>query len=414
MKRETEPLISLNEEWRTVRLGDVIAIIVSSVDKKSRPNEKKVHLCNYMDVYYNDEISSNHNFMVATASDTEIERYSLKKWDIIITKDSEVSDDIAKPTLVLEDLPSVICGYHLAILRPKQIHGPFLAQLLHAPEIRHEFSRVANGVTRFGLGLNAMNGLSLKVPRHEEQLRIAAILRSADQAIARTEDLIAAKRRLKKGLAQKLLSGRCRVSGCDSTWTEYRLGVLFKERRESDCVDLPLLSVTRESGVVPHGEANRKDSSAQDKSKYKRICPGDIGYNTMRMWQGVSALSGLEGIISPAYTVCIPSTRISGSFASYFFKFPPIVHLFYRYSQGLVSDTWNLKFRHFAQIRVKIPSIREQERIAEILHASDCQIQLLEKKLVALIELKRGLMQRLFADSTSEVRLARGENRNAS
>ena len=294
MKRELKSLISLNEGWRIARLGDVVTTIVSGVDKKSRPNEKKVRLCNYIDVYYNDEISSNHDFMIATASDAEIERYSLKKWDIIITKDSETSDDIAKPTLVVEDLPSVICGYHLAILRPKQIHGPFLAQLLHAPEIRHEFSRVANGVTRFGLGLNAMNGLSLKVPRHEEQLRIAAILRSADQAIARTEDLITAKRRLKEGLAQQLLSGRCRLSGYDSTWTEYRLGELFKERRESNCIDLPLLSVTRESGVVPHGAANRKDSSAQDKSKYKRIMPGDIGYNTMRMWlcgEGVSALS---------------------------------------------------------------------------------------------------------------------------
>ena len=77
MKRETKPLISLNEEWRTVRLGDVVTIIVSSVDKKSRPNEKNVYLCNYMDVYYNDEISSAHDFMVATASDTEIERCSL-------------------------------------------------------------------------------------------------------------------------------------------------------------------------------------------------------------------------------------------------------------------------------------------------------------------------------------------------
>ena len=206
MKRETEPLISLNEEWRTVRLGDVVTIIVSSVDKKSRPNEKNVHLCNYMDVYYNDEISANHDFMVATASDTEIERCSLKKWDIIITKDSEMSDDIAKPALVLEDLPSVICGYHLAILRPKRIHGPFLAQLLRVPEVRYEFSRVANGVIRFGLGLNAMNGLSLKVPSYKEQLRIAAVLRSADQAIARTEDLIEAKRRLKRGLMQRLFA----------------------------------------------------------------------------------------------------------------------------------------------------------------------------------------------------------------
>ena len=96
----------------------------------------------------------------------------------------------------------------------------------------------------------------------------------------------------------------------DGTWTEHPLGALFTERRESNCVDLPLLSVTRKSGVVLHGEANRKDSSAQDKSNYKRITPADIGYNTMRMWQGISALSNLEGIISPAYTVCTPGPCI--------------------------------------------------------------------------------------------------------
>ena len=157
------------------------------------------------------------------------------------------------------------------------------------------------------------------------------------------------KRRLKKGLYQQLLSGRFRPFGSDSTWTEYPLGALFTERRESNYVDLPLLSVTRKSGVVLHGEANRKDSSPRDKSNYKRIAPGDIGYNTMRMWQGISALSNLEGIISPAYTVCTPGPRISGAFADHLFKFPPIVHLFFRYSQGLVSDTWSLKFKHFAE-----------------------------------------------------------------
>ena len=264
------------------------------------------------------------------------------------------------------------------------------------------------------LGQAEFDQLKIPVPPIAHQRMTVDTLAVADRAIARIEDLIAAKRKLKEGLDQQLLSGKCRLLDYDSTWTEYRLGALFKERRESNCVDLPLLSVTRKSGVVPHSDANRKDSSAQDKSKYKRIMPGDIGYNTMRMWQGISALSGLEGIISPAYTVCIPNTRISGSFARHLFKFSPIVHLFYRYSQGLVSDTWSLKFRHFAQIRVRIPSIREQERIAAILHASDCQIQLLEKKLVALIELKRGLMQKLFASYTSKVRLARGENHNAS
>ena len=310
----------------------------------------------------------------------------------------------------------IVSPAYVVVTPSDSIDPTFASYWFKSARMIHLFRAYSYGITgdRLRLYYKDFAKIPVTVPSKNEQIRIGKTLAAADRAIARTEYLIDAKRRLKEGLDQQLLSGKFRLLDYDSTWTEYRLGALFKERRESNCVDLPLLSVTRKSGVVPHSEANRKDSSAQDKSKYKRIMPGDIGYNTMRMWQGISALSGLEGIISPAYTVCIPNTRISGSFARHLFKFPPIVHLFYRYSQGLVSDTWSLKFRHFTQIRVRIPSIREQERIAAILHASDCQIQLLEKKLVALIELKRGLMQRLFADSRSEVRLARGENRNAS
>ena len=310
----------------------------------------------------------------------------------------------------------VVSPAYVVVTPSDAIDPTFASYWFKSARMIHLFWAYSYGITgdRLRLYYRDFAKIPVTVPSKNDQIRIGKTLAAADRAIARTEDLIAAKRRLKEGLDQQLLSGKCRLLDYDSTWTEYRLGALFKERRESNCVDLPLLSVTRKSGVVPHSEANRKDSSAQDKSKYKRIMPGDIGYNTMRMWQGISALSGLEGIISPAYTVCIPNTRISGSFARHLFKFPPIVHLFYRYSQGLVSDTWSLKFRHFAQIRVRIPSIREQERIAAILHASDCQVQLLEKRLVALIELKRGLMQRLFASYTSKVRLARGENHNAS
>ena len=292
----------------------------------------------------------------------------------------------------------IVSPAYVVVTPSDSIDQTFASYWFKSARMIHLFWAYSYGITgdRLRLYYRDFSKIPVTLPSKNDQIRIGKTLAAADRAITGTEDLIAAKRRLKEGLDQQLLSGKCRLLDYGSTWTEYRLGALFKERRESNCVDLPLLSVTRKSGVVPHSDANRKDSAAQDKSKYKRIMPGDIGYNTMRMWQGISALSGLEGIISPAYTVCIPNTRISGSFARHLFKFSPIVHLFYRYSQGLVSDTWSLKFRHFAQIRVRIPSIREQERIAAILHASDCQIQLLEKKLGSLIELKRGLMQKLF------------------
>jgi type I restriction enzyme S subunit len=202
---------------------------------------------------------------------------------------------------------------------------------------------------------------------------------------------------------QQLLTGKRRFPEfAKSDWTEYHLGELFSERKETNRTDLPLLAITSDRGVIPRDEVDRKDASSEDKSKYKRISPGDIGYNTMRMWQGVSALSSLEGIVSPAYTICKPKKNIDSQFAAYLFKYPPVVNIFYRYSQGLVSDTLNLKFPNFSQIKVTIPQPNEQKRIASMLATYDREISLLQAQAEALKRHKRGLMQKLL---TGQIRV---------
>ena len=179
---------------------------MSGVDKKSRPGETVIRLCNYTDIYYNDRIVLDYDFMKATATSFEIEKYSVRKGDVIITKDSETPDDIAKPAVVVEDLPGVLCGYHLAILRPRNVHGPFLAQLLRLSRIRHEFYRVANGVTRYGLGRHAIANLMVKLPSRGEQLRIAAALNCVDRHVEVLQRKLMALRKFKRGLMQRLIA----------------------------------------------------------------------------------------------------------------------------------------------------------------------------------------------------------------
>jgi len=246
------------------------------------------------------------------------------------------------------------------------------------------------------INLEVLRPLAFDVPPLGEQQRIAGAINAWNTAIEKTERLIAAKEKRKSGLMSKLLTGKQRLNGFNASWRNAYLGELFRERVEVNWNDLQLLSITGENGVVLRSDLNRKDSSNDDKSKYLRICPGDIGYNTMRMWQGVSALSSHEGIISPAYTVCIPTPEIDGRFASYLFKLPEVIHLFYRYSQGLTSDTWNLKFHHFAEVRVYIPEVDEQIAIASVLAALDNELAIQKKQRNALVQQKRGLMQKLL------------------
>lgn len=154
-------------------------------------------------------------------------------------------------------------------------------------------------------------------------------------------------------------------------WEWVRLGDLLTERNERGFPDLPLLAITADRGVIHRDELEKRDTSNPDKSKYLRIMPGDIGYNTMRMWQGVAGLSKHEGIVSPAYTICTPTERIYPPFAAYLLKADFMVAEFRRWSQGLVDDTLSLKYHRFAQIYAPLPPLPVQRWIADALGSVD-------------------------------------------
>ena len=172
-------------EWRRVVLDDVIDLQLSSVDKKSKANEQAVRLCNYMDAYTNNFIHSGMDFMTATATEREISNCSLFAGDVVITKDSETHDDIGVPALVREDIPNLVCGYHLAILRPSssELDGAYLFYALSTGEAQRQFHSYANGITRFGLRKADIGLVEFPLPPLPEQRAIAHILGTLDDKI---------------------------------------------------------------------------------------------------------------------------------------------------------------------------------------------------------------------------------------
>ncbi len=185
------------------------------------------------------------------------------------------------------------------------------------------------------------------------------------------------------------------IKNAPLSWQRVKFGDVFVERKEKDYVDLPLLSVTR-TGLVYQHETERRDTSRSNKSSYLRVLPGDIAYNTMRMWQGVSVYCDKEGIVSPAYTVMRPKESLEGRFIAVLLKFQPLVRRFRAQSQGLVSDTWNLKFKHLAQIPTVIPPLPEQKKIAAILASVDEAIEATEAVIEQTRRVKKGLLQELL------------------
>ena len=194
-------------------LLDLYEVMFSGVDKKTAKDERAVLLCNYMDVVNHRQIRRSLEFMEATASPREIASMGLRVGDVLFTKDSETAEDIAEAAVVAEDLPGVLCGYHLGIARPRsdRTNGFYLAHALRVPAIRNEFVKRTNGVVRFGLTLDALSEIQVPAPSPEKQRAVAGAL---DGLIVEERSLwseVALLRRQKRGLMQKLLTGEWRA-----------------------------------------------------------------------------------------------------------------------------------------------------------------------------------------------------------
>ena len=189
------------EHWEELRLKYMAYVKSSNVDKKIEEGEQEVLLCNYTDVYYNDVIDANIEFMKATAKSEEIDKFELQDGDVIITKDSETWDDIAVPAYVPNKLDKVLCGYHLALIRSvnSKSLGRYIFRAFTSNGIRDQFMVSANGITRFGLSVSSIKSAVFPYPPLYEQETIANYL---DKKTSEIDSLIADKEELIKKLEE--------------------------------------------------------------------------------------------------------------------------------------------------------------------------------------------------------------------
>lgn len=179
--------------WGVKKLKYLANANPSNIDKKTKDDEDEIFLCNYVDVYNNEFITSDLDFMKATANQSQIAKFILNKGDVIATKDSETPDDIANPAFVVEDFGNVVCGYHLTHIKPKDIKGNYLFRQFQSSFLQAYFEVSANGITRYGLGVDNFNSVLILVPTPDEQTAIANYL---NRKTAEIDELIAKKEQL--------------------------------------------------------------------------------------------------------------------------------------------------------------------------------------------------------------------------
>ena len=194
---------------------------------------------------------------------------------------------------------------------------------------------------------------------------------------------------------------KLRFPGFDEPYKQCRIGDIYAERSQRGASDIELLSVTMNDGVKPRSEIEGKDNSSEDKSNYKIVRKGDMVYNSMRMWQGANGISPCDGIVSPAYTVLMPKQEINNGYFAALFKSANLINEFRKNSQGMTSDTWNLKYPQIETIKIQIPSVSEQDKVSELFGVLDARIVAQAQLVESLKKYKRGAIKSLFTQKIS-------------
>ena len=432
----TDWLGRVPEHWEVRRMATVADLRLSNVDKHIREGESPVRLCNYMDVYHNDRIGARVPFMVGTAKEREIRKFRLAVGDVLITKDSEDWSDIGVPALVEYASHDLVCGYHLAMLRPNgaSLDGRYLFQALKESRVAWQCQVAAAGVTRYGLSQNAIRSMRVPLPPLTEQTAIARFLEAADRRIRRyiraKERLIELLEERKRALIHEAVTGRIDVrtgqpypaykdSGVEwlgevpEHWGVVQLGRIAVARcdgpfgsglKSSHYMDRGVRVVRLQN--IGHGEFRNDDSAFISEEHYSTlgdhsVVPDDV------------LIAGLGDRNHPAGRACVTPRDIGPTMVKAdCFRFrldrsqalPRFVALQLTatalgvagLSRGATRQRINLS--RTAGRRITLPTIQQQRSIIEYVTQEIVSTSMLQDNAERQIELLREYCTRLIAD----------------
>ena len=422
------PVLGPPEGWREKPLNSVAEPRFSSVDKLTHGCEEPVRLCNYTDVYNHDYITGDLEFMRASATQAEIDRFGLEIGDVIITKDSETPDDIGIPTVVDYSAPDLVCGYHLALLRPDQgqVDPTFLAKQLKHVRLARYFGQQSNGLTRYGLPIGAVNNAPLWLPELlDEQKAVGRVLRLVDEAIAKTEAVIAKLRQVRAGLLHDLLTRGLDQNGQlhdplahPEQFQPSPLGQIPKEwtvaplRHFLDSVEYGISTSLSSEGSLPvlrmnnlaGGEASLDDLkfATCEVPKTLLLRDGDVLLNRTNSYEHVGRTGIWRGQLPVAtfasYLVRLnpAPARLTSEFLNLVLNMPESQQRMRRYATPAVQQV-NINPTQLQLMHVAVPKlVVEQETIAAVANESARPLAAESAELVKLLALKSGLMTDLL------------------
>ncbi len=382
-------------EWREKYLGQIAEIIKSHGISKEQLSAKGSPCILYGELYtkYKFEII-NDIYSKTTLNSSRLVKSQAN--DVIIPCSGETAIDISTARCVPYN--NILLGGDLNIIRLQSQDGGFFAYQLNGVRKR-EIACIAQGVSVVHLYGENLRKIKVYYPSIEEQRKITSLLLLIDKRIATQNKIIEDLEQLKSALTDQLYSGQLRFHEFADDWGVSTFGHLTEHfsHRNRNSKHYPVFSVTKDTGFIPQEEQfESREITGDDISSYKIIRQGEFAYNPARINVGSIARYDNETpcLISSLYVCIKPAADIDSDWLLYLLKSKRAIFYYNLYGEGGVRIY--LFYPNFSRIKVKVPSIQEQHRIAALLkYIADKILQ--EKKLKDLyITQKQFLLQRMF------------------
>ena len=332
---------------------------------------------------YRADLSSAAKITPKKAND--LKKHILKKGDLLFSR----RGDVARFALIDEKSEGSICGTGCLKARPNENHSSkFLAYFLQKDSVKQWLEQNAVGQTMPNMNTEILRELPLiSASSRKEEEKIAEILSTWDKAIETVEKLVANSQQQKKALMQQLLTGQKRLLDDNDVkfgdeWKEVLLGEIAK---------------------ITTGSSNRQDSILDGEYTFFDRSE-DIRTSNIYLFDCEAIIVGGEGQdFIPKYFEgkfdLHQRTYAIMDFQNYDGKF--LYYMIYHFrnyflSQAVGSTVKSLRLPMFQKMSLKVPSIKEQEKIAQVLTLADREIDLYQQQLDKLKLEKKSLMQQLL------------------
>ena len=366
-----------NEEWKEEKLGDIGHFYKGKNISKEDLSNKGIECIRYGELYttYKEKID-----LVFNKTRLQLEKLFLsQKNDILIPSSGETAIDISTSSCILKE--NVALGGDITIIRTKN-DGIFLAYYLNYLKKR-DIAKLAQGISIIHLYINHLKSLNLKLPSRKEQQKIASFLSAIDKKIELTDKKLEFLEKYKKGLMQKLLTGKVRFSGFSVGWKEEKLKNIAKIYQpqtisKSKLNDNYNYLVYGANGII--GKYNKYN---HEKEQILVSCRGAncgiVNFSCPFCW-----ITGNTMVINTD-----DNRNIDKNFLYFYLKNDKLNYLITGSGQPQITSNIGLH-------KINLPSLPEQQKIASFLSAIDKKIELIKSRLENLKGYKKGLLQKMF------------------